>query len=305
LAATPDISLIIPCFDAGARVAEAARYVDEGRTMEVVVVDDGSAEAETLDALDALDAAGTNVIRHDRNLGVSAARNSGLAAARGEYVFPLDADDLIVPGALTRMAAKLDANRNAAACFGNYAELGEHWLVRRVPERLDPYRVALTNEYPASAMFRRAALERHGGWHRLLPHIDAQSDWDLWMTLAEAGETAVHLGEEQLVYVYDAHRQGLAEAGRRRGAELYRAMRARHPGLFGSLRTHRRHSDLGRARRLLYPLVYGQRPRSRLDVRVKALLDRTGIWTSGTAIDEARRRQIDAALAQRARDRPG
>ena len=127
--------------------------------MEVIVVDDGSTEAETIEVLDRLAQDGTRVIRHEQNRGLSPARNTGLEAATTPYVFPLDADDLAFPGAIAAMADKLDSGPDAAVCFGDYQEFGDHEVVRAVPDRLDAFRLAYVNEYPVSALLRRSTLD--------------------------------------------------------------------------------------------------------------------------------------------------
>ena len=103
---------------------------------------------------------------------------------------PLDSDDLASPGMLGRMADKLDQHPEAEVCFGDYIEFGESELMRAVPAIIDPYRLAYTNEYPVSSMFRRSVLDEVGG--RVT--MRAYEDWHLWMTLAERGSIAVHMG---------------------------------------------------------------------------------------------------------------
>jgi glycosyltransferase involved in cell wall biosynthesis len=94
----PDVSIVVP-------VLNAEAWLDEclisalGQSMagiEVVCVDDGSSDrsAEILEQAAARDAR-VRVIRHDKTLGAAAARNAGIAAARGRYVRMLDADDLL------------------------------------------------------------------------------------------------------------------------------------------------------------------------------------------------------------------
>jgi hypothetical protein len=56
-------------------------------------------------------------------------------------------------------------------------------------------------------------------------------------------------------------------------------MRAGHPVLFGSLREHRRRSDLSPLKRLLFPILYGGRARWPFEERVKPWADRFGWWT--------------------------
>jgi peptidoglycan/xylan/chitin deacetylase (PgdA/CDA1 family) len=265
------IAVIVPCFDDGRLVADAVASVREREPVQLVVVDDASTDAETLAALDALREGGVTVVRHERNRGVATARATGLAATTAPYVFPLDADDLVVAGALAEMADRLDARPAAAACFGDYAEFGTRHRVRRVPARLDPYLVAYRNDYPIASLYRRSAIEPLGAWQAVGVGYE---DWDLWMALAERGDEGVHVGPGTLASYHRLHGPRLnTEAGRAHG-ELYATLRARHPRLFARLREHRRRSDLPRLERALLPLLYGRRPPLGLRTRAEELLSR-------------------------------
>jgi glycosyltransferase involved in cell wall biosynthesis len=273
------IAVIIPCFNDGELVREAVRSVVEDEPVEIVVVDDLSSDPASLAVLDELKADGVRVVRHALNAGAASARGTGLHSTRAEFLFPLDADDLAVPGALAAMADRLAADTGAAACFGDYAEFGDTEIVRAVPDQLDPFRIAYTNEYPVSAMFRRAALEQVGGWDGHGYSGSGYEDWNLWMSLAERGDRCLHLGVGRLTYQRRLHGERKLAAGKRRHRELYRELRRAHPRLFGELDSHRRHTDLGPLRRRLYPVVYGGRRRFRFEARVKRTLDRLGVWT--------------------------
>ena len=269
------VVVIIPCHGDGLLAKEAVCSIREDEPVEVVVVDDNSTDAETRAALAELEADGLTVVRHEHNRGLAQARASGMRASSAPLVFPLDADDQAVEGALSRMADALSANPEAGVCFGDYIEFGESELVRAVPAGLDPYRLVYTNEYPVSSMFRRSLLDEVGAWPTMLGY----EDWHLWMTLAERGTTAVHLGAGIPTYRRRIHGDRLLTAARDVHPELYARLRTDHPRLFGDLRVHRGRSKLSLVRKLLYPVVYGERRRYRWERRAKALLDRLGIWT--------------------------
>jgi glycosyltransferase involved in cell wall biosynthesis len=298
----PRVAVVIPCFEDGAFVAEALDSIRESEPIEAIVVDDGSPGTATRAAVERLERSGVKVIRHRDNLGVSETRMTGLRNTTAPYVLPLDSDDLLFPGVLSLMADRLDADRGAAVCYGDYLEFGDggidHFVVRLVPEIIDPYRLAYTNEYPPSALFRRETLERLGGWRRVSHQLDARSDWSLWMTLAEYGERGLHMDPATLVYMRRIHPNRLAWIGRRHHPDIYRALRKRHTLLFGNLKEHRRESDLGQFRKFLYPILYGRRalrPKY-LEPKVKAVLDRTGIWTMQRPVGEDERRRLVAAV---------
>jgi glycosyltransferase involved in cell wall biosynthesis len=275
-AAAARIAVVLPCFNDGPLLLEALASLPEDEPLEVVVVDDASTDPATLEVLDALRAAGTRVVRHPVNRHLSASRMTGLAETSAPYVYPLDADDQAVPGALAAMADRLDAVSEAAVVAGDYEEFGSQDLVRAIPDELDPYRVALCNEYPVTAMFRRSVLEEVGGWRT---ELRGYEDWDLWMTLAERGLRMEHLGHGRPIYRRRLHGTRMLTGARRRHVELYRNLRDAHPRLFAELREHRRRSPMSWRRKLLYPVVYGGRPRTQAELAVKRWLDEHRLWT--------------------------
>jgi glycosyltransferase involved in cell wall biosynthesis len=268
--------VIIPCYRDGALVTATVKSVREPEPVELVVIDDGSDDEVTRVTLQELKSEGVRVVHHERNLGLPAARSTGLRVTTAPYVFPLDADDLAVPGVICQMADRLDQHPEAAVCYGDYEEFEALDRVRAVPARIDPFRLAYTNEYPVSALFLRSVLESVGAWHE----IEAYEDWHLWMTLAERGLIGVHFGFGVVTYRHRVHVDTLRMLATARAfhPRLYSRLRADHPRLFDELTAHRKRSPLHPVRKRLYPIVYGRRPRYSWDHRAKSLLERLGIW---------------------------
>jgi glycosyltransferase involved in cell wall biosynthesis len=270
----PRVAVIVPCFNSGRMVLEAVASLQEPEPLEVIVVDDASTDPETHAALAELD---VRVLHLERNSGAAGARTAGLGATQAPFVFPLDADDLAIPGRIARAAGVLEAHSEAAVCIGDYEEFGTARIVRAVPDELDPYRIAFTNEYAITSLFRRTELERFGGWRDPLPEHRGYEDWNLWMDLAQAGARAVHLHD--VMYRRRLHAPGLNVQARRRHADIYRALRAGHPQLFAELADHRARSSLSPLRKVVYPVLYGDRRLLRPLRFAKPLLDRAGVWT--------------------------
>jgi glycosyltransferase involved in cell wall biosynthesis len=117
LASRETISVIIPAFN---RRAEIARAVASARAQtlpphEIIVVDDSSSD-ETAAAAEAL---GVTVLRHGTNQGAASARNTGIAAASGDWIAFLDSDDEWEPGKLaTQLAAHFAAPDAPASVTG-------------------------------------------------------------------------------------------------------------------------------------------------------------------------------------------
>ena len=91
--ASPDISILMPVYNEIGTIADILDVVKTalpGKLKEIIVVDDGSTDAETLRILDALRADGRHVVSGPC-AGLSAARNTGLRTSRTLAVLPLDA----------------------------------------------------------------------------------------------------------------------------------------------------------------------------------------------------------------------
>jgi glycosyltransferase involved in cell wall biosynthesis len=267
----PRVAVLIPCHGEGPLLAEAVASIQEDEPVEIVVVDDASPDEQTQRVLDGLQA---KVIRLRENVGVGNARTTAFEASQAPYVYPLDADDLAIPGVLARMANLLDADPGAAACVGDVEEFGDTNVTRTTPTRLDPYRVALTNEFPVTAMFRREKIPE--GWRPYYEH-PGYEDWNLWMGLAERGEWVIPVLAP--AYRRRLHGERMNQIARARHAERYAAMKRAHPQLFAELSEHRKRSDLGKVKRALYPLVYGARAEIPFERQIKPWFDRLGIWT--------------------------
>jgi glycosyltransferase involved in cell wall biosynthesis len=273
------VAVIIPCFNDGTLVTEAVASVKEDEPVEVVVVDDCSTDPATQEVMDRLEREGVHVVRHPHNRGLGETRMTGVAATTAPYVFPLDSDDLCVPGTLAAMADLLDANPDAAICIGDYEEFGDHSSIVAIPDHLDRFRLAWTNEY-GPALFRRRQLVEVGGWKQPGHTHAAYEDWHLMMSLAERGERAVRLPHGVSIYRRRLHGPRALEIARSKHRALYRDLRRAHPSLYRGMRRHWRDCDLPVKRKALYPVIYGPRPRMhRLERAVRFWMDRHGIWT--------------------------
>lgn len=242
--ADPRVSVVIPCYNHGEFLAGALLSVFEQAysSWEVIVVDDGSTDPETIAILDALDLPRVRVIRQ-ANTGLPGARNAGIREARGEFVTPLDADDQLLPDYLAAMTEALD-NETRAAFAHCWAELfGDvNWVWATRP--YNPYTVLLSNSVLQVATFRRAAWQAVGGYDETMTH--GNEDWDLWLRFQEAGWGNIEIREP----LYRYRKQGISmsvdtEADFERGRER---IRERHAVLYEP-------SAILRAKAEHYPLL--------------------------------------------------
>src|SRR5260221_9786491 len=135
----PRIAVVVPCFDDGPTLRETVTSVLAQEPSELLVVDDGSTDVATLDLMAELEREGIRVL-HQENQGLPKARMAGVAATTAPYVFPLDADDVVLPGALTTLADALDADPGAVAAWGDTWFFGDVEVTVRSAAPIHPWR---------------------------------------------------------------------------------------------------------------------------------------------------------------------
>ena len=124
-----DVSVVIPAYNAARFVRQAIDSVlhQTHAPLEVLVVDDGSQD-DTPEIVESYADGAVRLIRQP-NQGPSAARNTGIAAARGTLIAFLDADDSWLPDKLARQVALLAAHPSAAFCITDERLVGEDGTV--------------------------------------------------------------------------------------------------------------------------------------------------------------------------------
>jgi glycosyltransferase involved in cell wall biosynthesis len=252
----PRISVVIPCYDDGATVADAVHSVREAEPVEIVLVDDGSRDPATIAALDGLGAEpGVRLLRQ-ANAGVSAALRAGTAAAAAPYVFVLNSDDLVEAGALAALADALDGSPRHAFAFGWIQMFGDlDTLVRQPP--WNPWILLHSNRWAISSLYRRTALDQVGGFS----DSEGYEDWDLLLSLAEHELDGVLVPRVVLHYrQHGTERRNRAAMTSLR--TIYGGFRRRHAALFA------REPELRRA----YPLPLRTRLAYRAQLYVGLLL---------------------------------
>src|SRR5579863_272896 len=191
----PRVSVIVPVFNGAATVGEALASVlaQSYPDFELIVVDDGSTDA-TAQVLASY--ADSIKLISRANGGISAARNSGLRAAVGEYVALLDCDDVWLPAMLERTVAALDAAPRAVLAYTDLAVIDsdgralETALVGAETAHaptLDEMLTRLWPIMPSAVVIRRRVLEAIGGFAEEFRSYGYEDAW-CWMRARELGE---------------------------------------------------------------------------------------------------------------------
>jgi Glycosyl transferase family 2 len=202
----PLVSVVVAAYNAEAYIEHTCRSAlgQTHRALELIVADDGSTDT-TVDIVRRLAAADPRVrLIRQANRGVAAARNAAIATARGEFIAPLDADDLWDATKVARQLHRFEECGPGTGVVYTWWVLIDaddrvldrcpRWRVEgRVLERLMEVNFTGCASVP---MFRRACVEEAGGYDESLVARDSQGceDWDLVLRVAERHAVAVAPG---------------------------------------------------------------------------------------------------------------
>lgn len=219
----PQVSVIIPCFNAQRWIRQTLGSVVAQRVadLEVIVVDDGSTDASAAIVQKEFPFVRLIQIAHG---GVSRARNEGTRQASGEYLQYLDSDDLLAEGKLKRQLQLLEEERGDVV-YGGWQELVQGsdgaWRPGRVfdrPMEGEPEIALFTGFWapPAAYLFRRRIVEKVGGWSE---HFVVVEDARFVLDCAFHGACFIH--DSVKAAYYRVHSGGSLSREDRRGFILH------------------------------------------------------------------------------------
>jgi glycosyltransferase involved in cell wall biosynthesis len=215
----PQVSVIIPTHNRGWIIKEAIDSVlaQDYTEFELIVVDDGSTDHTS----DVLDSYGKDIkVLSQKNKGVSAARNRGIAEASGKFIAFLDSDDLWLSQKLSVQIEFFNQTPDALIC-----QTEEVWI--RNGLRVNPRKrhkkpsgmifkpsLELCLVSPSAVMIQRSLFDRVGKFDETLP---ACEDYDLWLRIS--CRFPVHLIDAPLIIKRGGHDDQLSS---RAGLDKFR-----------------------------------------------------------------------------------
>ena len=223
-AASPEVSVLVPMYQAGAYANEAIASVYEQirRPSELVVVDDGSEDDSARHACEALGGCPDwlrAVLVLAPHRGQAAARNAALACSSGEWVFYLDADDVLEPTALGSLLGAAEANPSAGLVCACCQDFISPDLTPEEAARLkinpQPYRRMLSG----CTITRKAIYDAVGPYDETLPSSET-AQWMLRMK--DAGVEVLDINDVTLRRRY--HRNNFGRRDRKTQLASYMAI---------------------------------------------------------------------------------
>lgn len=226
----PLVSVIIPYFNQPQYLQETVNSVkaSDYPAIEIIVVNDGSTLESANEVFDSLE--GVKKLRKE-NGGLSSARNYGIKRAAGEFILPLDSDDLIEPQYVRSGVEALINNPELGyvSCHAqNFGVVKNAYIpVGYVPE-LMPF---ANTHGKCCNLYRKDVFDKCGGYDEVMTSYE---DWDFLLTLEEGGVEGDVLPDEMFRYRrhFDSMVYSIANIQR---ADLIQYMMIKHEDM---LQTH-------------------------------------------------------------------
>ncbi|MEG5042072.1 MULTISPECIES: glycosyltransferase family A protein [unclassified Microcoleus] len=193
----PLVSVIIPAYNAEQFIEETLKSVlaQTYPAIEVLVVDDGSQD-RTAQIVEKISKKDSRVqLLKQQNAGVAAARNLAIQKSRGEYIAPIDADDIWYPENIEKQVqCMMEGEPSLGVVYSWSLDIDEKGFltggIRAFTIEGEVYETLICHNFLGNAsasMIRRSALDKVGFYDTSYIEKSAQGceDWDLYLRLAE------------------------------------------------------------------------------------------------------------------------
>lgn len=228
---SPKVSIIIPCYNHGQYLPEVLSNLDPiSSDYEVIIVNDGSTQDETLKALNIYRAKGFQVI-DQVNQGLSAARNTGILNSKGSFILMLDADNTIEKSYIEHAVRAFEEDSAVAVVYSDAEYFGDksgRWDVG--PFNLQ--RLMIANYIDACAMIRKTILDELGGYD--IEMKGGWEDWEMWLRIALAGKKFHYIPQIGFKYrVYPTQMSGIIRNNYENRNRLTAYLHQKYPAYLG------------------------------------------------------------------------
>lgn len=187
------LSIIIPCYNMGAYLQETLDSITSypnPNDYEIIIVNDGSTDQQTIELLKSLDQQGFFVL-NQVNMGLGKARNNGIKLAKGEYILPLDADNKIRHSYISESITLFEQDVSIDVIYSNKQNFEKKNNIAIVPDFNFPL-LCHKNYIDACAVFRKSIWEKVNGYDENMP-VMGYEDWDFWLRISLQGSNFRHI----------------------------------------------------------------------------------------------------------------
>lgn len=229
----PKISIIIPVWNQGEYLEDAieSAYNQTMQAHEIIVINDGSSDdtqeiAERFMFKEFPMISSPVRVINQVNKGLASARNTGIMNATGDYILPLDGDDMLEENAIEVLTREI-SQTNADVVAPSFREFGKSDREIIIGSfTMDELKVG--NRLGYFCAIRRIVLLECGGYNPKMKW--GWEDWDMWFDLFKRGKSICPL--KDILVKYRVKERSMIHEANEHADELHAQIRKNHPTLF-------------------------------------------------------------------------
>lgn len=187
------VSIVIPCYNQAKYLEKTVQsaLASDYPSIEVLIVNDGSSD-NSLDIAKKLSAENKLIqVIDQKNSGVASARNGGISASQGEFILPLDGDDLISENYISEAVRILQANPEVKVVYSKAVKFDGNGQKPWKLKRFSRHQLAKDNMIFVAALFRKKDWKTVGGFSEDMKM--GREDWEFWIKMLKNGGEVVQL----------------------------------------------------------------------------------------------------------------
>lgn len=204
------VSIIVPCYKQAHFLNEALESVlnQTYSNWECIIVNDGSPDKTKTVASKWCEKDKRFNYLYKENGGLSSARNAGIAVSKGEYILPLDADDIIHESFLSALVPELNNDNTIAivSCFSKFFLKNTKNIIHELkPVGTNYHAILFENSLIATSLYRKKCWEEVGGYDENMKK--GFEDWEFWIAITKLGWT--YKVVEEFLFYYRKQKQSM------------------------------------------------------------------------------------------------
>lgn len=215
----PLVSVIMPIYNYGDIFQKSLESVFSStyKNIELIIVNDGSTNKYILQKLDSLSNHPNIKIIHQENGGPSKARNTGILNSEGQYILPLDSDDMISPEYIQTCVNIIRKNKNLSPIYCDTNHTGQMNGIEVRPEWSEE-RLIKGPFIVNCSMFSREAFDSCGGYDE---NMKGWEDYDLWIRMMKKGYVGKRIPKALFNYYHHEKDGTVSTEANKNTNELY------------------------------------------------------------------------------------
>lgn len=223
------VSIIVPCYKQAHLLPETLDSVlkQTYRNWECVIVNDGSSDNTSEVANQYIMKDKRFVLLEQENQGLAMARNNGIKKSQGQYILPLDSDDLIEPSYIEKAIDYFEKNPNTKLVYckaDRFDQKREFWNLPDYKYELEIWQ----NVIFCSAVYRRSDYDKTIGYN---PNMKGGfEDWDFWLSFLKKEDVVYRIPE--ILFHYRFQKKSMLSNASKNKDHLYAQIYFNHKEVY-------------------------------------------------------------------------